>query len=207
MTFAFRRHFCFSAFRIPTKHHLGHAIMNLLSKLLSGGAASGSWEGHYIQHGSHFPIEATLRHRKNKLSGSMNDLKRVHSQPLKDLLRDEAMTEEQIERFIAEVRSQFPSSPKGEIEFRSILPEKSTIDGTVEGFDISFTKRYEGSLNFEYVLNGFTLPESTASELVHYTGQMTEDFTRISGTWVINPLHDSESSTSGTFELSRQNVK
>lgn len=120
------------------------------------------------------------------------------------MLRELAMPRKQIESFVAEVRSQFPGSPSGEIEYRSTLPSASTLDGKINGLNVSFTKCYEGFIDCEYVLNGLALPDPTACELVQYTGRMTEDYGTISGCWIINPTHDHETTITGRFELKRQ---
>ena len=178
--------------------------MNWLTHLFSSGPVTGNWDGHYEQHGRNFPIELSLRHRGNKVSGSMVDVNGEHTQPLRQLLTDSHMPAAQINEFVEEVRSQFPDSPDGEIEYLSSLPNASLISGEVDGFSISFTKRYEGYLEIEYRLNGLSLIQDAQCENVMYTGKISDDFNLISGNWSISAPDDFATEISGNFQLERR---
>lgn len=179
--------------------------MNWLLNLLAKGPASGAWCGHYEQHGRTFPIEATLKHRGNKLSGNMLDTDGHHRQSLREMLEQSSVPEDEIEQFIDEIRLRFPELPHGEIEFRSYLPENSIIAGKLENYEVSFTKRYEGYHKIEYVLNDLALEDSVQCDTVQYTGVISPDFASIAGHWSIAPANEYETETTGTFQLNRQN--
>ena len=80
----------------------------------------------------------------------MVDVNGIHTQPLRELLTGSQMPSAQIEEFLEEVRSLFPDSPSGEIEYHSTLPRNSIVQGQIDRFSISFTKRYDGHLKIEY---------------------------------------------------------
>jgi len=178
--------------------------MNWFSSFLSRGTASGRWSGHYEQHGKSFPIEASLKHRGGKLFGTMTDSNGQHSQSLRSMLEESKLSDQEIEQFISEVRSNFPRSPDGEIEYRSYLPARSLIEGEIEDCRIAFTKRYEGYHEIEYVLNDLALPDSVHCEIVQYVGAISPDSETISGEWSISPVDEPEAMVAGAFRLNRQ---
>ena len=178
--------------------------MNWIENIFSKGTLSGRWDGAYAQHGRSFPIQAALKHRGNKLSGSMVDMEPCHNQSLRAMLQESHMSNDEIEQFVAEIRSQFPDTPEGEIDYRSQLPEKSLVDGTVDGRQVSFVKRYEGYMEIEYVLNDLALPDTVHCELIHYTGELSENCNTIAGEWTIPPPDDNGATVSGTFQLVRR---
>ncbi len=183
--------------------------MNWLSNIFAQGIISGRWAGHYEQNRQTFQIEAieaSLKHRGNKITGAMLDQDNEHQQPLRSVLKESGLPDDEIEDFIAEVRSQFPDSPDGDIEYRSFLPERSIINGDFSDMRISFVKRYEGYYQIEYVLNDLALPQSTLCELVEYTGTLQANSNTILGDWTIAPTHESEVHASGPFELKRQSA-
>jgi len=94
--------------------------MNWLFNIFSRGLLSGRWTGSYEQDGQTFPIETSIRHRGNKLQGTMLDLKRSHQQPLRKALEVAGLPFNEIQQFIQEVRSQFPDSIDGKIDYLSI---------------------------------------------------------------------------------------
>jgi len=178
--------------------------MNWFAILFAKGPASGHWKGYYEQHGRSFPVELSLKHRGTKVSGRMVDLEPKHSQPLRKLLVDSWMPEEQIDTFIEEFKSLFPGSPNGEIEYRSSLPTNSLIAGEINGSSISFSKRYEGYQEIEYRLNGLSLCQSAQCEIVRYNGEISDEFRVISGNWVIPVPNESGSVVTGKFHLERR---
>ena len=153
-----------------------------------------------------FPVEAALKHRGSRLYGTMVDVNGQHNQSLRIVLEESGLPNEEIKQFILEVRSNFPESPVGEIEYHAKLPERSLIEGKIEHSRVSFTKRYEGYHEIEYVLNGLRLPDSIPCELVQYAGVMTPDFKSISGDWSISPVNKSETTITGTFQLNRHDA-
>ena len=178
--------------------------MNFFTYLFASGPATGDWIGHYEQHGRTFPVELSLRHRRKQVSGRMVDVDGTHAQPLKQLLMDSQMPAGQIEEFVEEIRSQFPDSASGEIEYHSSLPTNSLIAGEIDGFSISLTKRYEGYMEIEYRLNGLSLIQDAQCETVIYNGTISEDFNQISGNWSISVPDDHLAELSGRFELERK---
>ena len=54
----------------------------------------------------------------------MLDLKRSHHQPLRKALEGAGLPFNEIQQFIQEVRSQFPDSIDGKIDYLSRLPEQ-----------------------------------------------------------------------------------
>jgi hypothetical protein len=182
---------------------LGLISMNWFNNLFAKGPATGEWKGYYEQYGESFSIELSLRHRGTKVSGRMIDLDAKRSQPLRKLLIESKMTAEQIEQFIEDVKSQFPDSPNGEIEYHSILPSNSLIAGEIERSSISFTKRYEGYQEIEYRLNGLSLCQLAQCEIVYYNGEISDDFRVISGSWVIPVPNEPGVEVTGKFQLER----
>ena len=178
--------------------------MNWLFNIFSRGLLSGRWTGSYEQDGQTFPIETSIRHRGNKLQGTMLDLKRSHQQPLRKALEGAGLPFNEIQQFIQEVRSQFPDSIDGKIDYLSCLPEQSLIEGCTDGSRISFTKRYEGHQEIEYILGDLVMPQSVPCEIVEYSGTFNSD--RISGIWFIKPSNKSDTEASGTFQLTRENT-
>ena len=178
--------------------------MNWFSKFFSNGILSGRWVGHYQQHGRSFPVEASFKHRGGKLFGTMFDLEPGHQQPLRAVLEETGHSDSDISKFIDGVRSHFPDSLDGEIEYRAWLPEKSMIEGSVVENELSFVKRYEGYHEIEYVLGGLALPESIPCDLVEYTGKLSFDSESISGNWTIAASNGTEIELSGAFKLTRK---
>jgi len=134
----------------------------------------------------------------------MVDVNGKHAQPLRQLMTDSHMPAAQINEFMEEVRSHFPDSANGEIEFHSSLPNNSLVSGTVDGSSISFTKRYEGYLEIEYRLNGVSLAQGAQCENVMYNGDISDDFNLISGNWSISTPDDFAAQLSGKFQLERR---
>lgn len=180
------------------------SAMNWFSKFLPKGPLSGKWLGHYVQHNRKFPIEATLDQRGDRIYGTMIDLSPSESRPLTQLLQDNGMSDADIEDFINEIRSQLPGNPTGEIEYRTRLPERSVIEGKIDGSELSFIKRYQGFAYSEYLADGVSMPQSTPCDLVCYTGNITAGYGNIYGEWRITPSFDFEGCVSGSFELNRK---
>ena len=175
----------------------------------SQGPVAGRWSGHYAQEGRTFPIKATLKHNGSSISGRMLDLEVCRQQTLQSILAESGLSDMQIADFLDDVRSQSPESPEGEIEYRSFLPSESEIKGSIADSEISFTKRYMGLQETEYILNGLAMPFSERCELVQYNGNINSNLDFISGTWTIQiPEEDwIEASTfSGDFQLKRQSA-
>lgn len=177
--------------------------MKWFANLFAHGPASGCWRGYYEQHGDSFPIELSLKHRGAKIAGRMIDCEPNHSQPLRKLLVDSGMAAEGIEQYIEGVKSQFPDTPNGEIEFCSSLPTTSQIAGEIKSLSISFSKRYEGHQEIEYRLNGLSLYQSAQCAIVKYQGEISVDFRAILGNWSIPAPEESGSKVNGRFYLER----
>ncbi len=178
--------------------------MNWFASLFAQGAASGLWKGYYEQHGNSYPIELSLKHRGTKVTGQMIDCEPKHKQPLRKLLVDSGMAAEKIEQFIEDVKSQFPDTQHGEIEFCSSLPTTSLIAGEIKGFSIVFSKRYEGYQEIEYRLNGLSLDQSVQCMIVRYQGEISDDFRVISGNWSIPEPEEPGREITGRFYLERR---
>lgn len=180
--------------------------MNWFASLFAQGAASGLWKGYYEQHGNSFPIELSLKHRGTKVTGRMIDCEPKHNQPLRKLLVDSGMAAGKIEQFVEDVKSQFPDTTHGEIEFCSSLPTTSQIEGVIKEFSIAFSKRYEGCQEIEYRMNGLSLYQSAQCKIVTYQGEISDDFRVMLGNWSIPVPEEPGSEVSGRFYLERRLV-
>ncbi len=164
---------------------------------------TGEWHGHYEQHGAKARIVATLTQEGTRLSGSMADLDPENETPLYDYLAESGLPPGADEEIAAQLRALMPGAPRGPITSRSILPEDSRLEGSVNGRFVSFTKTYQGNCTYSFEVGGESVSQSTEGHAVDYSGQLAPDGNSIAGRWLVSAPDAPPQMLEGDFELHR----
>jgi hypothetical protein len=150
---------------------------------------TGTWRGHYVQNGARHGIEMQVVQRGQSFVGAMRDL---------DTLTTQAF------RLVQPAGESGDAVDLGEAESWSTLPERSTIEGEVDGELVRFTKHYQGTARSSLWIPGkFEHHEERPGHRVLYEGTLTADGTTLGGHWHIPAPEPDAPDLRDRFELSR----
>lgn len=146
---------------------------------------TGVWAGHYVQEGAKHGITMQVTQRGASFRGTMRDA--------------DTLT-------IGEMQHDADAEPRtrhdaGEIV--SSLPEESSIEGTVTGDRIAFTKVYRGTHTIEMWTADSSVRIEVTDHTVLYEGRISRAGDRITGSWRIEDLGLGEEIEEGAFVLER----
>ena len=171
---------------------------------------TGTWEGHYFQNrvtgefveiDEHSewasPIRADLIEENGTLRGSMEDLKPSHDMQAGKVYQN---METHLNWFQKREWKRFLNvSPDATL--RTELPSASTINGKVDGREVTLIKDYDG-----YQVTSWITPMRETSEKiptlpVYYYGELNEEETEITGTFQVVDPSGRLPITKGRFRL------
>lgn len=146
---------------------------------------TGRWKGHYVQNGAKFGITVSWTQNGTGISGEMNDLQTEREQPLSDVVAQSNLPPGADEQIAERIYELLPDQPRTRIQFRSVLPESSSVEGTIQGKSIKFRKTYQGQTKQEYKVGDEKVHSFEDGHAVEYQGQLSVDGDRINGEWII----------------------
>ena len=136
---------------------------------------SGDWEGHYVQDGRTHGITMRVAQRDQSFVGEMRDADTLLAGSQK-LDRAAMGGDTMAERLF------------GEIEILAELPERSIVEGEVQGRVVTFTKTYQGPTHTSVRLAGKTeIVLQVTGHAVRYLGTVATDGRELAGHWSIEP--------------------
>jgi hypothetical protein len=180
-------------------------LRNLLGKFshlppLRGGL-NGAWCGHYLQQGSRHRLECELSQEGTRVWGRMRDLDNASQQSLLEAAA--GLPPGADEQMAQQIHPLFPGQPAGPITLHSELPEHSSLEGSVNGIFVRFTKTYQGKSCHAYGMNGQLVKRATQPAPIEYTGRLSSDGRTLSGQWTIYQQDTPKGYVEGLFELVR----
>jgi len=164
---------------------------------------TGEWRGHYLQHGSQHRIIATIVQDGNRISGRMTDVDNVTEQSLYDAVAEAGLPPGTDEQIAEQIGRLIPDAAKRPITTRSILPEASTLEGTVCDQFVRFKKTYQGKCFYSYEIGDKAIDRATDGHSVEYSGRLSPDGKTISGRWTVYHPDATRGFIDGGFELQR----
>ena len=165
---------------------------------------TGEWRGHYLQHGSQHRIIAMFTQEEDRISGHMTDVDTVTEQSLYDAVAEAGFPPGSDEQIAEQLGRLIPHAAKGPITTRSVLPEASTLEGTVSGQFVRFIKTYRGESLHSYQIGDKRIAQTTTSHPVEYSGRLSPDGNTVSGRWTIYQSDVPQGFIDGGFELRRR---
>ncbi|MBM4062735.1 MAG: hypothetical protein FJ265_16820 [Planctomycetes bacterium] len=150
---------------------------------------TGTWTGHYEQHGGRHGITMTVVHKGSALMGQMRDADTVSLGSARVL-----HTEGEGGQVLV----------LGDAETMWTLPERSVIEGSVDGNRVVFEKRYLGEHVLSVWFRGRTERETLPDHRVWYEGEVVEQGNVLRGQWRIPARIEGGPEARGGFELRRE---
>ena len=136
---------------------------------------SGDWEGHYVQDGRAHGISMRVVQRGQSFVGEMRDADTLLAGSQK-LDRTTMGGDTMAERLF------------GEVEILAELPERSVVEGEVQGRVVTVTKTYQGPTHTSVRLAGKTeIVLQVTGHAVRYLGTVAYDGRELAGHWSIDP--------------------
>jgi hypothetical protein len=178
-------------------------LRTLLGKLHSPDQTNltGTWHGHFLQDNKRFRLECELQHQGDRLTGTMRDLDRTIERSLLEAVA--GLPPGADEQYAQQIYRLFPGQRRGPITVFSELPEYSTLEGTVNGIFVRFTKTYRGKSYHGYGMNGQVMKRALDPPPIEYTGRLSADGRVIAGQWTIYDRNAPKGFIEGLFELER----
>ena len=164
---------------------------------------SGHWHGFYVQSQKQHRIEATITQDGKHIYGQMIDVDNVSDEPLYDALANAGCAPGTDEEVAEQVRELIPEAGDEPITSHTVLPEQSTIEGSVSGHFVRFRKHYQGQSLHAYRVGDKGIGEVLDGHTVEYNGQISSDRSTIVGRWTIYGSGTSRGYQDGGFELKR----
>lgn len=163
----------------------------------------GHWTGHYVQDfpgaraGGQFAIEAWFEEEGQVLRGRMIDLQTTAESLYSEAVQAEKQSMSWYQRLCSKI---YVTLYPGCI-FRTTLYPESTLEGTVDGNQVSFTKTYAGLCESAVVNERSEKVVKFQNPRIQYQGTLCDDGNLIQGSYVLpsgrpNPERQ-------TFELRR----
>ena len=164
---------------------------------------TGEWHGHYVQHDSRHRIAATFTQDGDRITGQMTDLDTLNERSLYDAVAGAGLPPGADEQIAEHIRREISSMGDEPITARSRLPEKSTLEGSVNGDLVRFTKSYQGDFVVGFVVGDEELTQTKPGHAVEYSGRLSQDGNLIAGRWTIYESTGTRGYIDGAFELRR----
>ena len=154
---------------------------------------SGDWQGHYEQDGGRHGIRMQVAQVGQSFVGEMRDEDTVLSGRSEIAVYDEAEC----------------AAEAVELETMGVLPERSIVEGTVEGDRVVFDKCYQGAhTQSAWIDGGDEMHLEVPAHTVRYEGELEPGGDVLRGRWSIPGEVGDDGEpvelASGTFELRRE---
>lgn len=131
---------------------------------------SGTWHGHYWQAGGSHAISMQIVQRGQSFVGRMTDVDTL-------LVSREQLRTQSAGR---------PGEVFAEAEVMSTVPERSTVEGEVEGRIVRFLKHYQGKTSTSvWVADHASRTFEFPGHQVEYTGTLSAEGDELAGHWQI----------------------
>ncbi len=187
--------------------------MGLLSRIFKARSAppdtrdhrdvAGEWQGYYTQHHDRHPIEAVLTQDRGRISGTMTDIQTESESSLFDAAAEAGLPPGADERLDTQIRQMIPGSGNAPIRAKAVLPEKSQLDGLIDGSLVKFTKVYQGQHFVGFQVGDTHLGQIREGHTVEYSGRLSGDGSLIEGKWRIHSQESPKGHIEGFFVLQR----
>jgi hypothetical protein len=164
---------------------------------------SGDWEGCYLQSGAARKIAAVIVQTGERITGTMRDWETEFERSLFDAALEAGLPPGADEQIDAQLRRLHPTAGKTPIRSKSRLPSDSTIEGTVRGRFVAFTKTYQGQHFSGYQIGSQEVGWTAEDQAVRYSGRIEADRNRIEGVWTISDPDSPRKALQGPFWLER----
>jgi hypothetical protein len=164
---------------------------------------SGDWTGCYVQSGAARKISAVISQAENRLTGTMRDSETEFDRSLFDAALEAGLPPGADEQIEEQLRRLHPADRKTPIRSKSRLPADSTIEGTVQGPFVTFTKTYQGQLFSGYQVGDREVGWTAENHAVRYSGRIEAGGNRIEGVWTISQPGSAHRPVQGPFWLER----
>lgn len=150
---------------------------------------TGTWRGHYEQHGGHHGIVMTVAQKGSSFVGAMRDADTltIGATPI---VQDAADGQAQV--------------VVGDADTVASLPERSVIEGSIDGTRVEFVKRYVGKHTVSFWFRGQSQQVEIADHSVWYEGLLDEPGAVLRGHWRIPARGATGVEAVGAFTLQRE---
>jgi hypothetical protein len=165
---------------------------------------TGTWIGHYTQHGRSHPITAELTQVGTRLTGTMHDSDTESERSVFETAAEAGLPPGADEEIVLGLRKMFVDAPQAPVRCAALLPAESRLEGEVRDRTVSFLKTYQGEHFTGFRVGDRYVGAVIEGHQVHYRGELSRDGTSIEGRWWIAPPTEGGVRTEGGFLLRRE---
>jgi hypothetical protein len=148
-------------------------------------------------------ISAVISQAESRLAGTMRDWETEIDRSLFDAALEAGLPPGADEQIEEQLRRLHPAERKAPIRSKSRLPADSTIEGTVRGPFVTFTKTYQGQHFTGYQIGDREVGWTAENHAVRYSGRIEAGGNRIEGVWTISQPGSPHRPVQGPFWLER----